>query len=360
MLPAVVPKGNNLARAIGRFYLRWHKGTGSAPASPPGGVSPPTPVVAAPTRPSANWPRLAQPVGSLPAFVAECSVARRYLDLLGELDWAHFPERPTNRPWPGSPPAPRAPYVAAYLVKLNEGLKSMGKLRSYLVDHPALIWLLGFPLVADPQAAHGFNVERSVPLRRQLGRVLRDLDNAAAQFLLDGTVHLIRQALPDDLKAAFGDVISLDTKHVIAWVKENNPKAYVDERFDKTKQPKGDPDCRLGCKRRHNRGDASYLFPLLAQTERRLGRKPRFGALDKAYDAFYTYQYFFEAGGFAAVPLTEKGRPQNPFLQPRRPAPLCRQPAHAAQVRLHRPHHHPGRARTRQVRLPLALPDQQR
>lgn len=40
---------------------------------------------------------------------------------------------------------------------------------------------------------------------------------------------------------------------MIAWVKENNPKAYVKDRYDKTKQPAGDPDCRLGCKRRHNR-----------------------------------------------------------------------------------------------------------
>lgn len=45
----------------------------------------------------------------------------------------------------------------------------------------------------------------------------------------------------------------------------------------------------------------------MAATERRLGRRPRYGALDKAYDAFYVYQYFHEAGGFAAVPFSEKG-----------------------------------------------------
>ena len=50
-----------------------------------------------------------------------------------------------------------------------------------------------------------------------------------------------------------GECISVDTKHIIAWVKENNPKAYVSERYDKTQQPKGDPDCKLGCKRHHNR-----------------------------------------------------------------------------------------------------------
>ena len=54
-------------------------------------------------------------------------------------------------------------------------------------------------------------------------------------------------------------------------------------------------------------GDTTYFFPLMAQVERRLGRKPCYGALDKAYDAFYVYQYFYEAGGFAAVPLAEKG-----------------------------------------------------
>jgi hypothetical protein len=75
--------------------------------------------------------------------VAEDAVARRYLDLLGPLAWEHFPERPNHRPGPGQEHAPRAPYVAAYLLKLNEGLKSMGNLRQFLVEHPALVWLLG-------------------------------------------------------------------------------------------------------------------------------------------------------------------------------------------------------------------------
>ena len=368
MLPLLGPAGNRLAQAVGA--LRRH-GTPAAPA--PGAV----PL----TRP--HLAQLAQPSATLPAFVSACPVAGRYLELLGPLDWEHFPERPTQYPWPGPTPAPRAPYVAAYLLKLDEGLRSMGHLRRYLCEHPALVWILGFPLTPDPTAPHGFAVAHSLPSRRQFGRVLRELDNAAAQFLLDGTVHLLRQALPADVN--FGDVIALDTKHIIAWVQENNPKAYVSARYDKAQQPKGDPDCKLGCKRRHNQGagngdeqstadsgtatppataatppagpattpttnprpagqisvgeyywgyasgvvttkvpewgeivlaeltqtfdhgDTTYFFPLMAQVERRLGRKPCYGALDKAYDAFYVYQYFYEAGGFAAVPLAEKG-----------------------------------------------------
>jgi hypothetical protein len=359
MLLALSPAGNRLARALARLRR-------PAPASPP-----PPPV---PCRSRPNLHCLAQANTVLPAFVVADPVARKYLDLLGPLDWEHFPERPTNHPWPGPPPAPRAPYVAAYLVKLNEGLRSMGHLRRYLVEHPALVWLLGFPLVADPAAPHGFDVERSLPSRRQLGRVLRELDPAAAQFLLTATVQLIRQELP--AAADFGDVVAGDTKHILAWVKANNPKQYVEDRYNKARQPKGDPDCKLGCKKRRNQGEAnggsaapapmagvppssatptteptpashatvgefhwgyasgviatkipdwgefvlaeltqtfdksdpSYFFPLLQQVEQRLGHRPRYGAFDAAYDAFYVHQYFHEAGGFAAVPLVAKGR----------------------------------------------------
>ncbi|MSP13590.1 MAG: hypothetical protein EXR62_11610 [Chloroflexi bacterium] len=56
-----------------------------------------------------------------------------------------------------------------------------------------------------------------------------------------------------------------------------------------------------------NCDDLSYFDPLMDQTERRLGRKPRFGAADAAFDAFYVYQYFRDAQGWAAVPYVAKG-----------------------------------------------------
>ena len=317
---------------------------------------------------------LAQNEARLPQFVRSCPVAMKYLRLLGDLDWANFPERPTNRAWPGPQPHPRAPFVAAYLVKLNEGHTYMSDLRAYLVEHPALVWLLGFKLKVDPTTPSGFEVEASVPNRKQLGRVLRELNNQALQFLLDSSVQLLGQQLP--LEFPFGRQIALDTKHILAWVKENNPKAYVKEsdRLNKQRQPAGDPDCKLGCKKRANDrpdeathstpttqashepaaaaakkkkptnfsdldiyywgyasgivatkvpgygefvlaeltqpfncADVSYFFPLLADTERRLGFKPRYGAFDAAFDAWYVFDYFAENGGFAAVPFTGKG-----------------------------------------------------
>ena len=94
MLPSFAAAGNRLALALAAL-----RGQGAPTPKPP----PVVPLI----RP--DLARLAQPEAALPAFVAHDAVTRKYLDLLGVLDWAHFPERPTNHPWPGPTPAPRAP-----------------------------------------------------------------------------------------------------------------------------------------------------------------------------------------------------------------------------------------------------------
>ena len=291
----------------------------------------------------------------------------RLLDLLGPLDWKHFPERNLQRRW-RQPAISYAAFAGAMLVKLNEGLDSMGDLRQYLIEHPAFIPLLGFPVVHSRANPSGFDPDASLPTQRHLTRMLREIPNSALQFLLKDSLRLVREELScQDLEV--GQCISLDTKHILAWVKENNPKAYVEKRYDKTQQPAGDPDCKLGCKRTHNRrdkqplgqeahptppnnpspakdlklgefywgygsgvvvtkipnwgelvlaeltqtfdqSDVSYFFPLMTQTEQRLGFRPRFGTFDAAYDAWYVYDYFHrkdDPAAFAAVPFSEKG-----------------------------------------------------
>ena len=347
-------------------------------------------VLTSPLSPSTSFPdalplsrpplsQLARlPVTMLPKLVQDCPKSLEFLALLGDLDWEHFPERRTNRAWPGPTPAPRAPYAPAFLVKLHEGIRTFKKLREFLVAHPALLWVLGFPLAPAAYSPWGFDPALSVPSRKQLGRVLRELDHAALQFLLAASVQCIAASLPPDFD--FGDIISLDTKHIIAWVKENNLKTFVRDRYNKERRPKGDPDCRLGCKRKENsapaahdsdactpaptatptsegtpasdilsplrkgeyywgyasgvtvtkieglaevvlaeltlpfdHSDQSFFLPLMQMTERSLGRKPRFGALDKAYDAFYVHEYFHLAGGFAAVPWADRSEHHKTF-----------------------------------------------
>jgi hypothetical protein len=56
-----------------------------------------------------------------------------------------------------------------------------------------------------------------------------------------------------------------------------------------------------------DKSDISYFFPLMEHAERRLGFRPRFGAFDMAFEAHYVYDFFHEAGGYAAIRLSKRG-----------------------------------------------------
>ena len=332
-----------------------------------------------------------------PLLARESAAARKYIELLGGLDWEHFPERSLGEKRRGPQPAPDAPVVAALLVKLDKGLTSMPALWEYLVEQPALTWALGFPLVPSDHYSYGFDVAASLPTHRHLSRLLRKLPHAQMQFLLTGTVHLLQQELAAAGNHILGETVSLDTKHLIAWVRENNPKEFIKGgRFHKEKQPKGDKDCKVGFKANSNQtsvapdrpptpsphpptgptpeqptpttqglpasgdlpkpkegefywgyasgvvataiagwgdvvlaeltqtfdhADESYFHPLMAQTEQHLGYKPKFGALDGAFDTWYVHEYFTLAGGFAAVPWADRADHKKTFSPDR--LPLC-------------------------------------
>lgn len=64
----------------------------------------------------------------------------------------------------------------------------------------------------------------------------------------------------------------------------------------------------------------------MAETERRLGFRPRYGAFDTAFDAFYVYEYFHPPpvqwqDGFAAIPLSKRQRHDKAYDEARQP--LC-------------------------------------
>src|SRR5258708_11384677 len=166
------------------------------------------------------------------------------------LDWTAVPERAKRRAWPGPRTHPRSAYIKALLVKLKEGKPYISELRRYLVQHPVLVLLVGFVPEREAAQPYGFNVETTVPCERWLRAWQQHLDNAWLQSLLAGTVHALQAEIP-----GLGETVATDVKHIFAWVQQNNPKAYVSQRFDPARQPRGDRDCRLGVKRRHNQDE---------------------------------------------------------------------------------------------------------
>jgi hypothetical protein len=160
----------------------------------------------------------------LPKYASETPVVKRTLDLLGPLDWEHFPERNLQRHW-CQPAVSYAAFAGAVLVKLNEGLDTMGDMRRCLVEHPGLIPLLGFHAFRSRAHACGFDPDASLPTQRHLTRMLREAPNTALQFLLTDSVRLIREELRQH-KIEIGGCISLDTKNLSENRKELNQKTY--------------------------------------------------------------------------------------------------------------------------------------
>jgi len=280
-------------------------------------------------------------------------VVARYRDLFARLDWTRVPERDARRPWPGRSPHPRSAYIKALLVKLTEHLPYITDLRRFLVEHPPLVLELGFRPVRAPTQPWGVDVERTVPGDRWLRHQQQTLDPALLQALLAGTVTALHQHSP-----ALGETVAIDVKHLVAWVAVNNPKETIAQRFDPTRRPRGDPDCRLGVKWQGNQAgrrktktflwgygtgiatathpttgdvvlaeftqpfnqqDVTWAAPLLAQVERTLGQPPTNLAADAAFDAWHVYDPVARQGGIAAIAPNLRGQPpQSPDLGPPR------------------------------------------
>ena len=315
-----------------------------------------------------HLPRLLLADRFQPRYVRQCPITQRTIAQLRLLEWQRLPVTLANRKQ-GERLVPLTAYIGAFLVRLEEQLATFGTLRRFLADHPGLLWALGFPQTGSGGWQHPFDPEQSLPSQAHFTRKMGALPNELLQELLDGQVTWLHQRLG----VAFGQVVSLDTKHILAWVRENNPKTFIKEgRFDKTQQPAGDPDCKLGCKRRRNQvtptkegqpvsgkvsigeyywgyasgvaatklpnvgefvlaeltqtfdfGDATYFLPLMAQVEHRLAFRPRYGTADAAFDAWYVYDYFHNPAhdGFAAVPLRQMKQGHRCFTEEE--LPLC-------------------------------------
>ena len=106
---------------------------------------------------------------------------------------------------------------------------------------------LGFVPTLDPRSPYGFDIEATVPKERWLRHQQQHLDHRLLQDLFHHTVVDLQAEFP-----GLGETVAFDVTHIYAWVKQNNLRDYVSERFNPALQPSGAPDCRLGVKRSTN------------------------------------------------------------------------------------------------------------
>ena len=287
-------------------------------------------------------------------------LVQEYRAFFSLLDWSVVDRWQAQRSaYCGSHGHPLTAYLKAFLVRIKEGLIYAKQLRDFLLKHPLLVIELGFQLELDPSADYGFAVERTLPCRSWFGEKLRQLDRSLLQDLLATTVAALKEEIP-----GLGEIVAFDVKHIYGWVKENNKRAYVKDRYDKNHRPTGDPDCKLGVKRRSNQeqadgttkeeveslwgygsgvaaatvadygdvvlaehtlpfneNDITYYRPLYQKTVTALGHFPLHSTGDAAFDAWYVYDDMARHGGIAAVPLNQHGHPK--FERDTDGVPLC-------------------------------------
>ena len=280
---------------------------------------------------------------TLALLLKQDALVQRYRALFALIDWTPVEQWQQQRDahTTGPHPHPASASLKALLVTLCEEKRSQTQVRRFLLEHPLLVLELGFPLHRDATQLYGFDVERSVPSDRWLREKLRSLDPVLLHTRLQASVHALQAEIP-----GLGEVVAVDVKHIYAWVRENNPRESILDRFCKDRQPKGDPDGRVGVKKSTHQEqadgskkevkeylwgygsgvvaaitpdygdvilaehtlpfshtDVEYYRPLHQQTVATLGLVPTHVAADAAFDCWSVYERCAEHNGIAAVPL---------------------------------------------------------
>ena len=314
-------------------------------------------------------------------------IVQRYRARFALFDWSAID--PLRKHGPGNPGHPKSAYLKALLVRIGEHLLSTPRWRAYLLDHPLLVLELGFRPHLDLRQPYGFNVATTVPSTRHLNTILRTLDRRLLAELFEQTVRALHAEIP-----GLGEVVAFDVKHIYATVKENNPRVSMQDRFCKDRQPKGDPDCKVGVKRSTNQeqpdgsttvkkeylwgygsgvaaattpdygdvvlaedtlpfneNDVTYFIPLYIQTVAIQGAFPVHITADAAFDAWYAYQTCAFRQGIAAIPLNQHAHPI--FVRDSDGTPRCR-----AGLRMHPTYafQHTNGYRAQRYRCPLLYP----
>src|SRR5947209_9170117 len=178
---------------------------------------------------------------TLDKLIEHDPVVQRYRAFFALFNWSVIPDPPIDPSKPGKRPHPRSAYIKALLLKREEGFRSCTQLRRFLLEHPPLVLELGFRPVLNRHLPYGFDVGKTVPSERWLREQPHSLQQAVLQELLLATVRDLREEIP-----GLGEVVAFDVTHIYAYVKENNRRTYVKDRYDKDRQPRGDRDCKLG------------------------------------------------------------------------------------------------------------------
>jgi len=153
---------------------------------------------------------------------------RKYQILFSHL--VSSPLENLNPPGPGRPPISKSALLKTLIYKNLKTLPTLYDLAVDLIDNPHLALQCGLITGANPHT-----------VKQRLSSFLRTTPN----HLLQKIKNLLLSKLIS-LGEITGHILSIDSCHILANVKENNLKTSVKYRFHKSKILRGDPDARVG------------------------------------------------------------------------------------------------------------------
>jgi len=130
----------------------------------------------------------------------------------------------------GRPPFSRDALLKAFIYKALRRLKTLSDLVFEFHNNPMM------------SQAVGFNPYQASPSIERFSKFLRETPNPLLQNI---RILLVQKLLDENIIS--GKHLVMDSCPILAKVRENNFKtSLLQNRFDKTQRPKGDPDARLG------------------------------------------------------------------------------------------------------------------
>ena len=166
----------------------------------------------------------------------------RFYDLLFQnLDLSEFPESTAVT---GRPGFSKRTLLRAFFVMKCECFEYITDLKDYLENNLLIAYYCGFDIM------------KPLPSYWTFDRFIRELDHSLLENLMQGQVSkLVGLGIIDS------SFIALDSTPVFANTKQNNPKSFAKNRFDKNNQPKSDKDCKLGVHTASNQhNEKNYEF----------------------------------------------------------------------------------------------------
>jgi hypothetical protein len=130
----------------------------------------------------------------------------------------------------GRPPTSKQALLNALIYKSLKQLPTLFDLASTLIDNPRLALTCGLP----PNKS-------LYSLEQGLSSFLKDFHNELLQTI---RINLLNQLI--EFSEISGTFLSIDSAAIPVVVKEDNLKASIKDRFDKSKPAKRDPEARLG------------------------------------------------------------------------------------------------------------------